>query len=221
MTTAEPGPAPSLKALLTSPDPEHPPFSESELRAAQWHPALAIDVLLAQRERWTASVVENRHWGRMLVLLLLWSVLFSLPYSLVLSWRQAWQIAALFLGSVAICLPSLHVTSAYLGLRVHFAQSIAFAAIIAAVACIFSCGFAPILWFLQATSTGSDAPQTVAALSGLLLWLAALAGSLHGVRCLVMARRLDGSASFSIVLLAWLGLLVFIGLRMSLALGLR
>ena len=178
-------------------------------------------MLLAQRERWTASVVENRNWGRMIGLLLIWSLLFSLPYSLALSWRQAWQIAVLFLGSVAICLPSLHVVSAYLGLRVHLAQSFSFAAIIAAVASIFSFGFAPILWFLRATTEGEAGRATVSQLSAFLLAVAALAGVLHGMRCLRMTEQIDDGSGFRVVVLLWQVLLLFIGWRMSTALGLR
>lgn len=209
----------SLKDQLAPPVAAPEPFSDAELRTALWHPAAAIDVLLAQRARWTASVIENRRWGLMLGLLLLWSCLFSLPYALVLSWRQAWQVAILFLGSVAICLPSLHVVSAFLGLRVHFAQSMAFATIMAAVASIFSFGFAPILWFLHATAPEGQA--TVAHLSALLLGFAALAGAIHGVRCITLAEDLDEAPGMSMVIILWVLLLLFIGLRMSAALGLR
>ena len=217
-----PNPAPEIAARsqpITLPNGAAP-FSDAELDTALYSPAAAIDLLLAQRERFIASVIENRRWARMVGLLLLWTCLFSLPYGLVLSLRHAWQIATLFLGSVAICLPSLHVVSAYLGLRVHAAQSFSFAAIIAAVAAIFSFGFAPILWFLQATTEGASGRETLAELSGLLLGTAALAGILHGIRCLRAARHLDGGG-FSIVVLLWQILLLFIGWRMSGALGLR
>jgi hypothetical protein len=210
----------SLQAQLTDPGARAAPFTDAELSAAMRNPAVAIDLLLAQRERWTASVVENRDWPRMLGLLLLWSLLFSLPYGLVLSYREAWQISILFLGTIAICLPSLHVVSAYIGLRVHLAQSISFATIIAAVASMFSFGFAPILWFLQATSEGVGARDSVAQLSALLLLIAALAGAVHGMRCLMMAKEIAQGPRFSLVVLLWQLLLLFIGLRMSAALGL-
>src|SRR4051794_23107335 len=100
-----------LAQPIFAPSSAAAPFSEHELRAAFYRPAAAIDVLLAQRERWTATVIENRQWPRMAGLLLLWSIVFALPYGFVLSFQSAWQIATLFLGSVALCLPSLHVVS--------------------------------------------------------------------------------------------------------------
>lgn len=196
------------------------PFDDDDLRAALWHPALAIDVLLAQRRRWTASVVDNQHWARMVALLLWWTLWFSLPYGLVLSVRLSWQIGTLFLGSVALCLPSLHVATAYLGLRVHLAQSFAFATIVAAVAAIFSCAFAPILWFLQMTTDGPSGGDTVAGLSSMLLGLAGLAGIAHGMRCLRIAEHNEEDRLFGLVVVVWQLLLIFIGLRMSTALGL-
>lgn len=208
------------KQLFESATAEPAPFTPAELGAAMRHPGIAIDVLLAQRERWTASVVENRHLAQMAGLLLVSTFLFSLPYGLVLSYRQAWQIALLFLGSVAICLPSLHVVTAYLGLRIHVAQSFAFATIIAAVAAIFSFGFAPILWFLHATIDGPLSRATVKVLSGFLLALCALLGSAHGMRCLKLTKRGDESFTLGFVVLVWQLLLLFIGVRMSGALGL-
>lgn len=196
------------------------PFRHEELRAALRHPSAAVDVLLADRRRWTASVIGNRDAGDMVILLLMWTVLFSLPYGLVLSWNEAWKIGTLFLGSVALCLPSLHVVARYLGLRVHVAQSFAFATIIATVASIFSCSFAPILWFLQVTTHGASSQSTVAGLSGTLLGLAALAGAIHGMRCLQLAEQPHGGSGFTVVVLVWQVLLLFIGLRMSDALGL-
>ena len=155
----------------------------------------------------------------MVALLLSWTLAFSLPYGFVLSFERSWQIATLFLGSVALCFPSLHVVSAYLGLRIHLAQSFAFATIVATVAAIFSFGFAPILWFLKVTSEPASS-DTLAALSTMLLCLAALAGMVHGMRCLSLAKGMKGSGGFGLVLFLWQMLLLFIGVRMSHALGL-
>lgn len=205
------------------PQPTAPePFSAAELRAALYHPLVAIDVLLAQRERWTATLVENRQWSRMAGLLLVWTVVFALPYGCVLSFRHAWQVATLFLGSVALCLPSLHVVSAYLGMRVHAAQSFAIATIMAAVAAIFSCGFAPILWFLHVTAGSSSVSvnETLTRLSNVLLLCAALAGMVHGMLCLRLTKPAQGISGFGFVVLLWQALLLFIGSRMSTALGL-
>lgn len=209
------------KKLLARPQPSAPePFSAAELRAALRHPGAAIDVLLAQRARWTTTIVENREWSAMVALMLLWTLAFSLPYGAVLSLERAWAIAALFLGSVALCLPSLHIVSAYLGLRVHIAQSFAFATIVATVASTFSFGFAPILWFMKATSGNAAAHSTLPGLSALLLCLAAFAGVVHGMRCLSLAQNMEGSAGFGLVVFLWQILLIFIGVRMSSALGL-
>ncbi|HET8937980.1 MAG TPA: hypothetical protein VFN67_31265 [Polyangiales bacterium] len=206
---------------LAVPRPEPAtPFSAEELRGAFRHPAAAIDMLLAQRARWTRTVIDNDKKGTMAALMLGWTLAFSLPYGFVLSATRTWQIATLFLGSVALCLPSLHVVSAYLGLRIHIAQSFAFATIVATVAAMFSFGFAPILWFLQITSTSSTPHDTLGTLSSMLLCVAALAGAVHGVRCLNFARKIDGGEGFSLIMFFWLVLLLFIGMRMSQALGL-
>jgi hypothetical protein len=195
------------------------PFTAEELRAALRHPGRAIDVLLAQRARWTLTVLENRKMGPMVALMLLWTLVFSLPYGCVLSAERTWQVATLFLGSVALCLPSLHVVSAFLGMRIHVAQSFAFATIVATVAAIFSFSFAPILWFMQATSHSSSPHDALGKLSALLLCVAALAGLIHGMRCLKLAGA-DLESRFGIVMFVWQLLLLFIGVRMSQALGL-
>lgn len=221
MLEEQPIPAAGSPAIASTTTPaDDQPFEGEELRAALRHPGLAIDVLLAQRSRWTATIVQNREWTRMTVLMLVWTLAFSLPYGLVLSVERVWQIATLFLGSVALCLPSLHVVSAYLGLRIHVAQSFAFATIIATVAAIFSFGFAPILWFLHATSEAPSSKGFLAGLSALMLVLAALAGAVHGMRCLSLAKGMEDSFGFSVVVCLWQLLLLFIGVRMSDALGL-
>lgn len=181
---------------------------------------VAIDVLLAQRVRWTQTVIENNQLALMATLLLVWTLAFSLPYGFVLGPERSWQIAALFFGSVALCLPSLHVVSAYLGMRIHIAQSFAFATIVATVAAMFSFGFAPILWFIRITSHVSTPHDTLGTLSSMLLCAAAFAGIVHGMRCMKIVRESDGGSSFSLVVFVWQLLLIFIGARMSTALGL-
>jgi hypothetical protein len=210
----------SLYEEHTSGTAEHVAFTDAELRAATWNPAAAIDIILAQHERWTANIVEHHEPRRMVSLLLMWAAVFALPYGMVLSLPQVAHVAMLFLGSVALCLPSLHVVSAYLGLRVHIAQSTAFAAVVATVASVFSFAFAPILWFLQATTDSAASQTTIATLSGLLLSLAALAGAAHGMRSLRFVGRMDDRVTFGLVVFLWQLLLLFIGVRMSTTLGL-
>ena len=197
------------------------PFERGELIAALRSPLCTIDVLLTQKDRWMATVDAGHHRAAMAALLVLSSLLFSLPYALVLSPTQPLRVAALFGGSTLICLPSLHVVSAYLGLRIQPAQTFAAGAISPAVASIFAFGFAPILWFLRATIDADNSTGSIPALSAALLTASALAGAAHMVRCVNRTRVLSQSGWALFLMLSWLGLLLFIMHRMAGLLDLR
>ena len=198
------------------------PFSYDELRALFLRPYRAIDVVLAQRDRWIATVVDGTNLWILLVLMAISSMIYAVPYGLVLGLDQYWKVAALFGGSVMICFPSLHVFSAFINLRIHLAQQLALALLVTSVAAIFSFGFFPILWFLDATMTGEAADITVHVLSVFLLLTALCAAIVQLIRCLLRDRRLrlGGSFWFWIMILLWQGLLIFITCRMGIFLDL-
>ena len=55
-----------------------------------------------------------------------------------------WRVAALLLGALAICVPSLHVFGRYLGAGLSWAQTLAVSLAATAVTSLFTFAFAPI-----------------------------------------------------------------------------
>jgi hypothetical protein len=202
-------------------DPDQPaePYSAAELGEALRLPHRAIDLVLTQRERWIASLAQGRQAPRLLAVLLVTSLLYSLPYGLLLDPRRCWQIAALYLGSVAICFPSLHVFSSFLGVRLRVEQSLALALLTATVASIFSLGFAPVFWFLSLTMPDRHSTASLQGITCLLLTVSLLAGLLQLGRCSRGASRMLGGKAFPRLVILWQGLLVFITYRMGEYLG--
>ncbi|MDH5492205.1 MAG: hypothetical protein OEY14_09640 [Myxococcales bacterium] len=198
------------------PAPVAEPFSRAELLEAMRRPARLIDLILAERARWMRTVSQGQNAALLAALMGLAGLLFALPYGLVLGLDRAWHIAALFLGSVAICWPSLHIFGSYLGLRVETGQSLALGLLVGAVASIFSLGFAPILWFLGATMDPRISAMTLGTISALLLGVALLVGLAQLRRCLKL-RRADPSLGWLMVI--WQGLVLFITYRMGCYLG--
>jgi hypothetical protein len=216
--------------VITQPDPSTPyrfaeapapaaaPFDASEILATALRPHRAIDLVLVHRARFTRTVTEGRHLPALAGLMLLASVLFTLPYGAVLGLHDLWRVATLYLGSVAICFPSLHVFSGYLGCRMTLGQNLVIALVISAVAGMFVLGFAPILWFVELTTTaGSIATGTV---SVVLLSGALVAGLGHVARTLMEDPSARPDRSYQVLMVAWQGLLVFVAYRMGDFLGL-
>ncbi len=202
-----------------NPDPPAEPYSAAELGEALRLPHRAIDLVLARRERWIASLAEGRQAPRLLAILVVGSLLYALPYGALLDPRRCWQVAALYLGSVAICFPSLHVFSAFLGVRMRIEQSLALALLTATVASIFSLGFAPVFWFLSFTMPDQRSRESLHGITFLLLAVSLLAGLLQVGRCSRGASRMLGGKAFPRLVIFWQGLLVFITYRMGEYLG--
>ena len=95
------------------------PFARADIQQAFQRPHRIIELVLADRDRLTASIVEQRHLAALAALLIFTSCAFAFPYGFVLGWRTFWRIAVLFLGSTGICFPSLLVFSGYLGCRIN------------------------------------------------------------------------------------------------------
>lgn len=194
------------------------PFEAGELRAAALRPDLMIDLLLAQWPRLSCNVQQGQHLKRLIALLLGATIISSLPYAAVLDPQALEKIALLYLGAVAICFPSLHIFSAFLGLRSGLLQDLLVALIQAAVSSLFTLGFAPVLWFLGLTMGGAE--ETSSALSAFFLSASALAGLLHFFRCAYAAQGSKDQGRRFALLGLWQLLLIFIGVQMAQLIGL-
>jgi hypothetical protein len=185
-----------------------------------WNPLRWVDLILVDPRRLAATVSDRVEIVLLAGIMLAVSVLTALPFGAVLGWERTWQIAALFVGSLLICFPSLHVFSSFLGCKVSLAQSLVLALIVSSVASVFTLGFAPILWFLKATMVqeGRDlAPREVAIV---LLGTSMTAGVAHLARCIAAHPALRPSRAYPWLLTGWVGLLTFITYRMARALEL-
>lgn len=194
------------------------PLGRAELGAALLRPHLAADLILAEHGRLRAAAADPACAARVVALLGGASAAFALPFALVLDPARGWRVAALFLGSVALCFPSLHVFTSYLGCRMRLAQNLAMALSISAVASLFSLGFAPILWFLRVTS---DGPGLTHAASFVLLGVSLLAGLGQLGRAMFSRDRSDPVGDrYRLTVLAWQALLLFVSARLATCLGL-
>jgi hypothetical protein len=194
--------------------PAATPLPRAQIEPALRRPYRAIELVLAERARLMASVIERRDLVVIAALLLLTSAAFALPYGFVLGWRF-WRVATLFLGSTAICFPSLVVFSSYLGCRINLEQNLVLALLTPSVAALFSFGFFPILWFLDATMAGASATVTTAHVSTVLLTVCLLAGLAHLARC---TRALRPDNPYWVLTTFWQCLFVFITYRMAVTL---
>ncbi|MHC4664065.1 MAG: hypothetical protein ACYS8W_20575, partial [Planctomycetota bacterium] len=192
-------------------------FSQAEIVRGFIFPPLAIEWFLGRRDRLAENVVRKEGLWPLALLLLFSSVLFALPYGFLgpeCSVREFWKIAMLYVGSMMICFPSLHIFGTYLGFRLNVQQNLAIGLVISSTAAMFSLGFAPIIWFIDYTTTAaSDTPGTI---SFFLLLISLALGVIHMVRCFLLTRnRTWVSEYFIALLLVWLVLLFFIHYRMT------
>lgn len=202
------------------PGPPQEPYSAAELLAAYVRPHRVVEVILARWRRLAANIAEGRRLRHLLGLLLLASVVAAIPYGAVVGPDRFWRVAVLFLGSVLICFPSLHVFGAFLGLRNDLGQNLTLALVISAVASLFTLGFAPVLWFLQATTPKGGADDVIHGISVALLATGLVAGLVHLGRMIFLDRRLRSSRAGASMIVLWQVLLVFITCRMGIFLGL-
>jgi hypothetical protein len=197
------------------------PFSEEELQRAFVRPHRVIECVLGGKERLAQNLVAARGLARLALLLLLTSLLATVPYGLLSPARSLWKIAVFYAGSLLLCFPSLHVFAQFLGFKFALAQNFALSLVITSVAGLFTFAFAPIIWFIEFTAA-SDRAFTISPsdLSVLLLGVSLAMGVWQMERCLRLRsgaarerKGLDGLVT------AWLVLFVFIAYRMALLLG--
>ena len=195
------------------------PHSASELGAALLHPFSAMELVLADQARVARDILEGKHLLRLIAVFLGVSVVFTVPYGFVLGIEQGWRVSALFLGSVAVCLPSLQVFSNFIGIRTNVQCNMALTLLLTAVAAAFSFGFFPILWFLRATMA-DGASVDLAGISVFFLAIALAAGVAQLLRCMAVVTRINGQRDSLVLIAFWMLLLLFVSVRMARALGL-
>ena len=206
-TTTEPAPRPD------SGRPEAQPHSAAELRVLFRVPFRALELVLTEQERLAQTIASGSRMVLLVGALLYTTIIFALPYGAVLGVERFWRVALLFVGSLGICFPSLQVFSAYIGCRVNMRQNLALGLVITCVAAIFTFGFFPIQWFLQATMDAESDVITPYGISVLLLTVSLLAGIGHLYRCLF---RFEGLVrSYPVLITFWQLLFIFICFRMA------
>lgn len=207
-------------ARNSSPRPKLEPYSADEVSAALRNPLRLFDLVLSTPDRLAASLESGRAGPALALAFVLAGTAFAAPYGLVLGTDSWWRIAALYMGSTAICLPSLFVFALYVGVRVGPLQILVLASTVPAVAALFTFGFAPVLAFLRLTMVAEESSITWLDLSRVLLVLALVAGILRLWRCLIGARELDNRGTLVLVLLGWHAVFLHVVYRMSDVLGL-
>ena len=183
-------------------------------------PLHMVDLVLGERRRFAMNVAQEHRLPSLLLVLVVATAAFALPFGAVLGLGGFWRVAVLLLGSLAICFPSLHVFGRYLGARVSWMQTLSVALAGTAVTALFTFAFAPILGFLRATMTGASL-VTAQGMGVLLLVFALIAGLGHFFRLVLgepSRRARHGPLGFVVV--PWVVLYLFITMRLASVLGL-
>lgn len=118
-----------------------------------------------------------------------------------------------------LCSPSLQVFGAWIGCRLRSGQTLALALVVAAVAALFSLGFAPILWFLDVTMRDGDWIDA-ADVARLLLGCSLLAGLVQLLQSVLARPQVLRSRGGAWLLLGWELLVLGVTWRMARVLGL-
>jgi hypothetical protein len=195
------------------------PLTQQEISASLTRPHRMLDVVLGERFRLSANVRTASNLRALIFALLVCSTVFSLPFALVDGPSRLLHVVVLFLGTVLLCFPSFLVFASYLGVKLHPAQSLTIALIIPAAAAVFTLGFAPIYWFLEATvpeDGGVGGPFVRIALLVLSLAL----GLSHVNRCLLLDAKMKALRDNWPLWVGWQLLLVLLSIRMARTLGL-
>lgn len=189
------------------------PHGSNQLRSVFLRPLRMLDLVLSQQEKLARTIAGGDNLPILVLSLLYATVLFSLPFGAVIGIERFWRVAVLLVGSLGICLPSLHVFGAYIGCRISIRQNLALGLVITCVAALFTFGFFPIVWFLDATIESESARVSVGHLAVVLLAFSVAAGIVHLIRCL---RRFHGLvAAYPLVIIFWQALFIFITYRMA------
>ena len=87
-------------------------------------PLRMVDLVLGERRRFATNVAQEHRLPSLLLVLTVATAAFALPFGAVLGLGGFWRVAALLLGGLAICVPSLHVFGKYLGAGLSWAQTL-------------------------------------------------------------------------------------------------
>ena len=183
-------------------------------------PLRTTDLLLGARRRLAANVAQEHRLPSLLLVLTIATAAFALPFGAVLGPSGFWRIAALLLGGLAICVPSLHVFGRYIGAGLSWTQTLSIALSATAVTSLFTFAFAPILWFFRATMSTSEVVTTQG--MAVMLLVFAFAAGIGGLFRVALgdqafARRI-GPVAVPIVI-PWLVLYLIITVRLASVLG--
>jgi hypothetical protein len=183
-------------------------------------PLRMVDLVLGERRRFAMNIAQEHRLPSLLLVLTVATAAFALPFGAVLGLDRFWRVAALLLGALATCIPSLHVFGRYLGAKLTWAQTLAVSLAATAVTSLFTFAFAPIVGFLRATMTAS----TTVGWGGMAVTLLACA-LLAGIGQLFLLLRAGPELrrlgrSLGLVLIPWLALYLFITVRLATVLGL-
>jgi hypothetical protein len=216
MTDPSPQPVPATAVAVPVPAAALA-FDAVELRRSLVRPHTVLEIVLAERARLVATVCKHANLTVLVAVMVATSIAFTVPFAMVRGPQKAADIAALFLGSTGLCFPSLQVFSSYLGVRATVGQNLALALLVPSAAALFSFGFFPIYWFLEATMAEGSAVSAGTIAIGLLT-VSLVLGLAHLNRCLLVDSALSGLRSNWVLLVGWQSLLVFITYRMAVAL---
>lgn len=200
--------------------PRAEPLESSDVIASLRRPERLVDLVLGQPARIGASIARERALAWLSCAMLLTSVAAAIPYGCVLGFEHWWRIVVLYLGTTAICAPSLFMFTSYLGLRRSLSQIVVLAFTLPASAALFTLGFAPILGFLRATMKPESDWIGWRSMSVVMLTLSALAGVAQLWRCLLASRREQDGSGLYFVLIGWHLVLAHVLWRMGGVLGL-
>lgn len=221
MTSIDLAPPPPSSAYRHPAAGEAPvaPFDARELRAVALRPHRAVDLVLVDRARLAKTLAAGHDLLPLLAILFATSVIAALPLGAVLGPDRILRVAALHVGSVALCFPALHVWSAFLGCKNRLGQDLGLSLIVSAVASVLTLGFAPIVWFLQVTTARGSAEVGTA--TAVLLAVSVVAGLVHLGRAVGdQAAVLSPSRGHRLFVVGWMGLFLFVVHRMGEYLGL-
>ena len=209
------GISPAGPSAKTRPRSPGEALSGEEIRRALVRPDLMFEYVLASRDRMRATLTTARGIWWLAAMLLAVSLASTVPYGAVSPIHSFWKVAVLFVGSVLICLPCLHVFSQFLGMRIDLGKSLALALVITSVAGLFTFGFAPIIWFIDCTTeAGPDAAVTPRGLSVFLLCFSLLMGIGRMATCLPVRCAKD-APWLPLLMIHWVALIAFITYRMA------
>ena len=189
--------------------------SRHELRAMLRAPFGLADLVLGQRRRLAVNIAQEHRLPTLALVLTAATIGFALPFGAVLGPARCWRVAALWLGGIAICLPSLQVFGTYLGARLTWMQTLCVSLASSATAALFTFAFAPILAFVHLTM--SDGRSVDAHdVATVLLFVSMFAGIGQLLRFLRRGTALAPlGRSLGPVLFPWLVLFFFINVRLA------